>query len=163
MEAAFYLLLVAGHLGFFDVLYFHWWRCRLGERPECRREVRLHTARHLVYGLQFLWVANLRFHGAALLLLVVLYAGDIYIAWADVWEETRSRASMGGLPRGEYFMHIVLSVLVGAYLCRVVGAVWNDRLLTAAIVLQPPDVPFVLRVYLSAMGVAALGFFVREL
>src|SRR5262249_8040065 len=102
MEAAFYVLLFAGHLGFFDLLYFHGWRYRLHERPECRREVKLHTARHLIYALQFFWVANLRFHGAAALPLVGLYASDVYIAWADVWEETHSRASLGGLPRGEY-------------------------------------------------------------
>src|SRR4051794_36982033 len=118
MAAAFYLLLLAGHLGFFDVLYFHGWRCRLATRSECQREVALHTARHLIYGLQFLWVANLRLHGAAILILVALYAADIYVAWADVWEETRSRAGLGGLSRGEYLMHVILSVLVGAYLCR---------------------------------------------
>jgi hypothetical protein len=35
MVAAFYILLLAGHLGFFDVLNFHTFRCRLRQRPEC--------------------------------------------------------------------------------------------------------------------------------
>ncbi len=63
MAAAFYLLLVIGHLGFFDVLYFHIYRCGLHRRPECQREVFWHTMRHFVYGAQFLAIANLRFHG----------------------------------------------------------------------------------------------------
>lgn len=65
MVAAFYLLLVAGHLGFFDVIYFHHLRCRLQDRPQCQREVLWHTLRHLVYACQFVAIANLRFYGPA--------------------------------------------------------------------------------------------------
>ncbi len=62
MAAAFYLLLVIGHLGFFDVLYYHSYQCGLHRRSECQREVLWHTMRHLLYGCQFLVIANLRFH-----------------------------------------------------------------------------------------------------
>src|SRR5262245_43403081 len=127
MVTPFYLLLLIGHIGAFDVVYFHHLRCRLHERPECQREVLLHTSRHVVYGLQFSWVANLPFYGAALLLLLLLYAADVVIAWTDVWEETASRKLLGGLPRGEYLMHVVLTLLVGLYLATLAGVVWNDR------------------------------------
>lgn len=163
MSTAFFLLLVVGHLGAFDVLYFHWWKCRLADRPECRREVLWHTARHLIYGLQFVWVANLRFHGAALVALAVLYAADVFVAWADVWEERDSRKAQGGLPRGEYFMHIVLSVLVGGYMMAVVAACWPDRALPAAVVVDPPAVPLVLRALMTAMGGTAFVVFARDL
>ena len=162
METAFYLLLVVGTLGAFDVVYFHTLKCRLHARPECQREVLLHTLRHAVYGLQFLFIANLRLHGAALLALGGLYLADVFIAWADVWEETDSRRALGGLPRGEYFMHIVLSVLVGCYLTCVAGAVWGDRLLPTEIVISPPDVPPILRLQMSLMGATGLGFFVHD-
>jgi hypothetical protein len=160
--AAFYILLVAGHLGFFDVIYFHTYRCRLHARPECQREVLWHTLRHFVYASQFIIVANLRFHGAALIALALLYGLDVFIAWADVWEEKSSRDSQGGLPRGEYFMHVVLSVLVGAYLFAVASTVWPDRLLPSAVVVDPPDVPFLLRALMTFMGVSAFGFFVWD-
>jgi hypothetical protein len=163
MAAAFYLLLVIGHLGFFDVLYFHIYRCGLHHRPECQREVFWHTMRHLIYGSQFLAIANLRFHGAALLALGALYAADIYIAWADVWEETASRRALGGLPRGEYFMHVVLSVLVGCYLATVVQAVLPDARLATAVVVDPPPVPAWLRAYMTLMGVSAIGLFAFDL
>jgi hypothetical protein len=163
MAASFYILLVIGHLGAFDVIYFHWYRCRLNERVECHREVLWHTARHLIYAGQFLAIANLRFHGAALLLLAALYAADVFIAWADVWEETQSRKPQGGLPRGEYFMHIVLSVLVGVYLAATWSVAWGDRGLPAAIVYAPPDVPLLLRLYMSGMGLFGLFMFARDL
>lgn len=163
MTAPFYILLVAGHLGLFDILYFHMHKCALHARPECQREVLWHTIRHVVYASQFIIVANLRFHGWALLILAAVYAADVFIAWSDVWEETASRKPQGGLPRGEYFMHIVLSVLVGAYIALVAKAVWPDRLLPTAVVVDPPDVPLLLRVQMTVMGVCALIFFARDL
>ena len=143
METAFYLLLFLAHLGVFDVLYFHVYKCQLHLRPECQREVFWHVWRHLIYALQFFWVANFRFHGWALLLLVTLYLCDVFIAWSDVLEENKSRAAQGGLPRGEYFMHVVLSLLVGLYMMATFQAVWGDRLLATQIVYSPPEVPFI--------------------
>jgi hypothetical protein len=163
MTAAFYLLLAIGLLGAFDVLYFHIGQASLHTRPESQREVLWHTVRHLVYALQFLWVANVRFHGAALLVLPVLYGADVFVAWADVWEETRSRKSLGGLPRGEYFMHVVLSVLVGVYLCTVAHAVWPDRVLATAVVAEAPAVPLVLRALMTVMGATAVLTFGHDL
>lgn len=163
MVTAFYLLLIAGMLGAFDVAWFHIYRTRLAQRPECQREVLWHTVRHAVYGAQFLWVANLRFHGGALLLVALLYALDVFIAWSDVLEEPASRKSQGGLPRGEYFMHVVLSLLIGAYLLQVAQTVWPDRLLPTAIVIDPPAVPSPLRALMTVMGVTAFGLFAHDL
>lgn len=163
MEPAFYLLLVIGHLGAFDVVYFHIYRCTLAKRPECHKEVFWHTVRHLIYALQFLVVANFRFYGWALLFLACLFAADVYVAWSDVWEETTSRQSQGGLPRGEYFMHIVLSLLVGSYLILVLQTVWPDRLSDAALLVKPPHVPGLLRLYMNVMGITALLAFAFDL
>ena len=163
MVAAFYLLLVIGHIGVFDVLYFHYYRCRLHLRPECHKEQLWHLIRHIIYGLQFLIIANFRFHGYALLVLATIYAADVFIAWSDVWEETISRRGQGGLPRGEYFMHIVLSLLVGGYILLVGQSVWPDRLLPAALVFDPPSVPFLLRLYMSVMGTMAFVAFTHDL
>jgi hypothetical protein len=163
VAAAFYMLLLAGHLGVFDVIYFHWYRCRLNSRLECQREVFWHTVRHLVYASQFIIIANFRFHGIALLFLAALYALDVIVAWSDVWEETASRKVQGGLPQGEYFMHIVLSLLIGAYIVTVIRAVWPDRLLPAGFVVDPPAVPLILRMYMTVMGIAAIGAFFKDI
>jgi len=145
------------------VLYFHIYRCSLATRPECHREVMWHTVRHLIYALQFAFVANLRFHGLALLFLAMVFAVDVWVAWSDVWEETASRKSQGGLPRGEYFMHIVLSLLVGCYLVLVAQTVWPDRNLPADIVMQPPAIPALMRAWMNVMATTATGFFVHDL
>jgi hypothetical protein len=163
MAAAFYILLVAGHLGLFDVIYFHTYRCRLTQRIECQREVFWHTIRHLVYATQFIIIANLRFHGAALIPLALVYVMDVVVAWSDVLEETRSRKAQGGLPAGEYFMHVVLSLLIGCYFVCVFQAVWPDRLLPTAIVVDAPRVPLILRAYMSTMGVTAIGAFCKDI
>jgi hypothetical protein len=163
MSAAFYLLFIIGHLGVFDVLYFHIYRCKLDSRPECHRETLWHTLRHFIYASQFIIIANLRFHGAALWVLALLYLADVFIAWADVLEETASRRPQGGLPRGEYFMHIVLSLLVGCYLMVVWQTVWPDWSLPTAVVVNPPPVPLMLRAYMTVMGISAYGAFFFDL
>src|SRR5215469_4900238 len=163
MVVPFYLLLIAGHVGFFDVLYFHHYRFKLYARVESQREVLLHALRHLIYGAQFLIISNLRFRGSALMLLVLLYLADACVAWLDAWEETASRRSLGGLARGEYLMHIVLSFLIGAYLLSVFQATWPDRLLPTAILVAPPPVPIVFRLLMNAMGLGALAFSARDL
>jgi hypothetical protein len=108
-------------------------------------------------------IANFRFHGSALVILAIVYAADVIVAWSDVLEETASRRSQGGLPRGEYFMHIVLSLLIGAYLMTVAKTVWPDRLIATGIVLDPPAVPFILRAYMTMMGITAIGAFLYDL
>jgi len=163
MTGAFYILLVIGHFGFFDVVYYHWYRCRLSQRAECQKEVFWHTVRHLIYGLQFIFIANVRFHGAAMLALVLLYLADIFIAWSDVWEEPQSRKQLGGLPRGEYFMHIVLSLMVGLYLMKVAEATWPEWRLPSAVVVDPPAVPALFRLWMSLMGVSAIGLFLKDM
>lgn len=163
MVAAFYLLLVIGHIGLFDVIYFHRYRCQLHMRPECHSEQFWHLVRHLIYGFQFIVIANFRFHGNALILLAILYASDVFIAWADVWIETISRKAQGGLPRLEYLMHIVLSLLIGIYLMLVWQTLWPDRLLPTDIVYHPPEVPGLLRIYMTGMGVLAFAAFFHDL
>lgn len=96
------------------------------------------------------------------MLLAVLYFCDVFVAWADVLEENRSRAAQGGLPRGEYFMHVVLSVLVGCYLMATIQATWLDFYLPTIIVYSPPNVPLVLRLYMMAMSVVAFGNFILD-
>ena len=98
-----------------------------------------------------------------LIALAALYVSDVATALADVLEEPKSRGPQGGLPRGEYFMHVVLSLLVGAYLLSVGQAAWVDRLLPTAIVVDPPHVPPVLRLMMTGMAVSALGFFAHDL
>lgn len=162
MEAAFYLLLIIGHLGFFDVIYFHIYKCKLHELEQARTEVGIHTARHLIYGLQFLYIANFRLYGSWIWLPIAIYLLDVIIAFSDVWVEPNTRKPQGGLPRGEYFIHILLSLLVGMYLMLVLQQLYLDFDLPRAFTYSPPHVPHVLTVYMTLMGLGAVGFFVFD-
>src|SRR4051812_38955963 len=150
------LLLAIGLLGAFDVFYFHRRQARLTERPEARREAWIHVARGVVYTLQFLVVPNVRLQGAWYAALAGLYAVDAAIAVADVLSEPASRRDVGGLPRGEYLAHVVLSVLVGALL-------WSLATHTAAWPSAPtelswaPAMPDALRAILAVVGAGSLA------
>lgn len=155
MTLACILLALIGLLGAFDVAFFHSWKGRLASRRECRREVVIHVVRGVVYAAQFLVVPNLRFAGLAYALLVALFVVDASVAVADVLEEPRSRAAQGGLSGGEYLMHIVLSVLVGAMLCALFqgsSGWWRGP---TEIVVEP-HAPWALRALLALMAVGAL-------
>lgn len=156
MKTASILLAVIGLLGAFDIAYFHWYKCRLSERPESRLEVWIHAARGVIYALQFALVPNVRFNGVYYAAFAALFAADIAVAWTDVAIEPASRRSQGGLPRGEYFMHIVLSVLVGAYLHAIAGDSLGWRSLPSAVVIAPVDIPAWLRALLLAMSAGSL-------
>jgi hypothetical protein len=120
------LLLAIGVIGAFDIAYFHTWRGALTKRPECRSEATVHVIRGFVYAAQFLLIPNVRLYGAWYAALVALFVIDAAVAMTDVLLEPKSRESQGGLPRAEYLIHIVLSVLVGALLWSVFTTTWGD-------------------------------------
>jgi hypothetical protein len=146
------LLLAIGVIGAFDVFYFHHHRARVTQRRQARREAWIHVARGAVYTLQFIAVPNVAFEGAWYVAFVALYAADAAIAFADVLCEPAARREVGGLPRGEYLAHVVLSVLVGALLWSL--AIHTSRWATAPTALSwAPAMPAALRAVLAALGV----------
>ncbi|MFT3766486.1 MAG: SRPBCC family protein [Minicystis sp.] len=161
MLTASVLLLIIALLGAFDIAYFHWHRCGLARRAESRTEVWIHVARGVNYALQMALVPSVRFAGAWYLAFVALFVADVAIAIGDVVVEPASRKSQGGLPGGEYLMHIVLSVLVGAYLHALAGSThaWMD--LPTAIT-WAPAAPLALRAALLVMAACCLGVAVFE-
>jgi len=122
----------------------------------------VHTARHFIYASQFVIIANLRFHGAALLLLLLLYGVDVFIAWSDVWEEHDSRRIQGGLPRESTSCTSCSHCLSGVHALRCAGGVARP-LSSNRVVVDPPAVPALLRLYMTGMGLGAFCFFVHDL
>lgn len=155
MLTASILLLVIGVLGAFDVAFFHVHRGRLVERDECRAEAWIHVARGPVYALQFALLPNLRFGGAWAYALFALFAIDVVVAALDVFVEPASRRAQGGLSGGEYAMHVLLSVLVGALLHTALQAALEWRSLPTAITIEP-HAPWSLRAVLLIMAASVL-------
>jgi hypothetical protein len=117
------LLVVSMCLGAFDTFYFHIYRCRLYAHPEARTENLFHGLRALVFGGFFLLLLNVRATGAFWWLFPLSVLAELVISAGDVLLETTSRKGLGGLPRGEYVLHVILPLVVGAGLtCMLLGS-----------------------------------------
>lgn len=153
MIVTFELLSLASLLGAVDVLYFHVYRFRLYRQPGSGKEQFTHLVRAAIFLAVVAIVAFSSGSPIARYVLLALAALDVVNNIADVSFEKRSRAPLGGLPTGEYVLHIVGTFLIG--------------LATASIVFESsaegftplPDEPF-FRWRAAAMvagGIALLG------
>ncbi len=108
------LFIVLAAIGAFDVGYYHILKLRLFERPECNHEQLAHTCRGLLFCGMLSLVAFGEPQGAFAIALLVLFAIDTVNTIVDTFVEQDSRASFGGLERGEYMTHVIGSVCIGA-------------------------------------------------
>jgi hypothetical protein len=138
MTAAILLFAGYGAIGTFDVLYYHLHRFRLYERPESYGEHLLHTANVLLTPLVVAGLYVGRTGGLTLWLATGVAAGQVVVLLWDVLVEHDSRAQLGGLPRPEYFIHIVVVMMHAASLALVLvdrpAIAWG---LNAPMLLEP--------------------------
>jgi hypothetical protein len=149
------LLLLVGLFGAFDVLYFHHLRARVPYAAEKRREAWAHVAKAPVYAALFLVVPNLQLSGASLSILGLLVALDVGIAAWDVAVESEARRAEGGLPAGEYALHLLITLLVGALFVELARDA-APRLDDPSAVALRADVPEALRLALGALAAGCL-------
>ncbi len=113
MNQVFELLMFASLIGAVDVIYFHIYRHRLFEAPSAVAE----QVTHLVRGAIFIAIVSIAAFsdGApwARTAMLGLIVADLANGFADVLLEKRSRAPMGGLPSGEYLLHILGTFVTG--------------------------------------------------
>lgn len=107
--AATLILLVFIAVASFDGFYFHLYRYRLYELPECRREHALHTLNAVLFPLTLAPLFLADTSGAWLWLAAALSAVTFGIETADVLSENESRERFGGLTPIEYWMHFAMS------------------------------------------------------
>lgn len=97
---------IVAPIGAIDVVYYHLWKFRLYDRQEsCAEQVT-----HLFRQAAFLGIVALLGAGvskATDAVILGLFAIDLVSSALDVLVEHASRRSLGGLPRGEYFLHFV--------------------------------------------------------
>lgn len=103
-----------GVLGATDIVLFHVRAHALRSRPESRAELVTHFLRGPTYAALFAVVPNFDLRGGWFAGLLALLVFDALISLVDFWLEPDSRRSAGGLPRGEYVLHVVLAALFGA-------------------------------------------------
>ena len=115
MMTANYLLLALGVLGGIDILLYHSISHGIRTHAESRWELVTHAMRGPTYAILFLMAPNFELRGAWAVLMMLLLAFDVGISVADFWLERKSRAELGGLPSGEYVLHMIMAMLFGAF------------------------------------------------
>lgn len=110
MEATIFLIIVSFLLfvilGLYDGFYLHIWKYQLYNHKESRFEHLAHTIRSILFPLlvYFLFLNNNSlfyfFIGLSIIIL------DLIVLAVDAYSEKESRTFMGGLPRGEYILHL---------------------------------------------------------
>lgn len=157
MEIATYLLFALGCLGALDILLFHSVAHGIRSHADSRTELITHSLRGPTYAALFVLIPNVQMHGLYFWALMGLFAGDVAISVWDFSVEGDSRRYLGGLPAGEYVLHMVMAMLFGALVTSTLFAtvIWTS--LSTRLVYHPAAVPDVLRL---VMAIMAVGVFV---
>ncbi len=95
-------------LALFDGLYLHLIRYKLHEHKESRHEHISHTIRAILFPI-ILYVLYLGNSDGAFYIGMTVVIIDILVLGADAYMEKDSRAFMGGLPRWEYILHLMVN------------------------------------------------------
>src|SRR5262245_896654 len=108
MAIATYILFVLGALGATDILLYHSVAHGIRHHVDCRHELVVHSLRGPTYATLFVLIPNVGLHGLYFWALVALLVVDVTISIVDFVLERHARAFLGGLPTGEYILHIFL-------------------------------------------------------
>ena len=154
MQTATYLLLILGFLGAADIALYHSISHGIRSHAESRHELVVHSLRGPTYFALFLLVPNVAMRGAWFWALIALFVVDLGISIWDFLIEKKSRRQLGGLPSGEYVLHIVMAMVFGALVASVFFGAGDWATQPTRLAFEPVAVPTLLR---YALGVMALG------
>src|SRR5262245_52451463 len=156
MEIATYLLFALACLGALDIAMFHSIAHGIRSHADSRSELIVHSLRGPTYCLLFILVPNFAMHGLWFWSLILIFAFDVGISIWDFALERRSRQFLGGLPSGEYVMHIIMGMLFGRLVTAVGFGGQHWPTLPTRVFYAPADVPIALRLVLAIMALLVL-------
>ena len=113
MEMAFIistiLLVLYSALALFDGVFLHLYKYRLHEQKESKFEHLTHTIRALLFsGILYTLFIGIE-NNKLFFIVIVLVFLDIITLIIDAYTEKDSREFMGGLPRWEYILHLLIN------------------------------------------------------
>ena len=152
METATYILLAIGLLGAADIVLFHTIANGIRSHADSRQELLVHSLRGPTYASLFVLVPNFALHGAWFWALIGIFVVDVGISLWDFAIEKRSRTVFGGLPTGEYILHILIAMLFGALVMSVAYGAGHWGFLPTYVGYSPVAVPGLLRLFLAVMA-----------
>jgi hypothetical protein len=162
MEVATYILVVLGILGAIDIAVYHGVAHGIRYHPDARAELVVHSLRGPTYCALFALIPNFALQGAWFWLLMGLFAFDLGISVVDFVLEGSSRRFFGGLPTGEYLLHILMAMLFGAFATAVVFGAGAWATMPTRFAYQPARVPLLLRLVMGVMAALVLGSGVQD-
>ncbi len=157
MIAATYLLFAMAVLGALDILLFHTIAHGIRKNPDSRAELWPHALRGPTYAILFIAIPNFALDGAWYWTLLALLAIDLAISIWDFALERESRRVLGGLPTGEYVLHILLAMTFGALVACILGFEGSRASSPTRIHFEPVSVPDVIRLALAIAAPIVLG------
>jgi len=156
MEIPTYILFALGCLGGADIALFHSVAHGIRSHPGSAKELVTHSLRGPTYAALFLLIPNFAIQGMFAWGLLALFVIDVGISIWDFSLERDSRCFLGGLPSGEYVLHMLMAMafggLVATYLCYG-GHGFNSP---TRLVYAPAGVPIALRLALAAFAILVL-------
>jgi len=163
MTTATYLLLSLGVLGATDILLYHSVSHGIREHEEARHELIVHSLRGPTYGCLFLVVPNLVLSGAWYWALVGLLGLDLVISIWDFSIENQSREFLGGLPTGEYLLHVIMAMVFGALVTCVLAQAPVRGTAPASVAFAADRAPVLVRTVFGFMAAGVLISGVQDL
>lgn len=163
MEYALTIMIIQGVLGAFDTLYYHEYVCRLPVHgPKVGGELRLHALRDFVYGLLFLSLPFVQWHGWLSVVLGLLILLEISITIWDFNIEVIERAPLGGVANRERGLHLIMAVVYGYFLAQLIPHMikWFSEPTGFA---KQPDMPLWIQIIGILFGVSVIISGVRDL
>lgn len=121
MEAPLWILFLWGSIGSLDSLYNHLYRYRLYAHASSFTEHISHTVLTLGMVLTVTMLVLVEMGSVGFAFFLGVQAFLLIGTFWDVSIEFRSRASLGGFPRHEYFLHTAIFLLHGAFVWAVVA------------------------------------------
>ena len=139
-----------------DIALYHSISHGIRSHPDSRHELIVHSLRGPTYAALFLLVPNFVLAGWCFWMLMALYVVDLAISILDFAIERRSREFLGGLPSGEYVLHILIAMCFGALVAASFfeGHQWTVQ--STRLVYEPAAVPALLRVLMAIMALIVL-------
>jgi hypothetical protein len=158
-----YLLLAIGILGAADILLFHTIANGIRAHADSRQELLVHSLRGPTYASLFVLIPNFAMQGVFFWVLIAILIVDVGISLWDFAIEKRSRAVFGGLPTGEYVLHVVIGMLFGALVASILyeAAAWAEA--PTRLAYEPAAVPDLLRAALAVMAGVVLWTELQDL
>lgn len=103
------LLILFAVLALYDGFYLHIFKYRLHNRAESKTEHSMHTLRAIFFPAILYFLFLKQDSNTAFLIGIAIVIADILVLVVDAFLEKDSRQFMGGLPRWEYIIHLLVN------------------------------------------------------